>query len=81
LFQPKQVGEITVQHRIVLAPLTRNRANKEHVHGDLAVEYYSQRASMPGTLLITEATYIARKAGGYPHVPGIWSEEQIAAWK
>ncbi|KZT25906.1 FMN-linked oxidoreductase [Neolentinus lepideus HHB14362 ss-1] len=81
LFQPKQIGAVTLQHRIVLAPLTRNRASKEHVHGDLAVEYYSQRASMPGTLLIAEATLITHKAGGYPNVPGIWSAEQVAAWK
>ncbi len=44
-------------------------------------EYYSQRSKVPGTLLITEATYIAAEAGGSPHVPGIWSEAQIAAWK
>ncbi|KAF7377291.1 putative inactive dehydrogenase EasA [Mycena sanguinolenta] len=44
-------------------------------------EYYTQRASVPGTLLITEATFIAPKAGGIPNAPGIWSEEQIAAWK
>ncbi|TFK50391.1 NADH:flavin oxidoreductase/NADH oxidase [Heliocybe sulcata] len=81
LFQPKQIGDITLQHRVVLAPLTRYRASKEHVHGDLAVEYYAQRGSMPGSLLITEATFIAHKAGGYPNVPGIWSEEQVAAWK
>ncbi|KZT25907.1 FMN-linked oxidoreductase [Neolentinus lepideus HHB14362 ss-1] len=81
LFQPKQIGAITLQHRIVLAPLTRNRANKAHVHGPLAIEYYAQRASTPGTLLVTEATFIAPQAGGYPHVPGIWSAEQVAAWK
>lgn len=64
-----------------MAPLTRYRADKEHVHGPLAVDYYSQRASTPGTLLITEATFIAPRAGGMDNVPGIWSDEQIAAWK
>jgi NADPH2 dehydrogenase len=44
-------------------------------------EYYTQRASTPGTLLITEATFIAARAGGQANVPGIWSEEQIAAWR
>ncbi|THG94172.1 hypothetical protein EW026_g7250 [Hermanssonia centrifuga] len=78
LFQPTQVGDLKLDHRIVLAPLTRNRANSEHVHGDMAVEYYSQRASVKGTLLIAEAV---PQAGGRPNVPGIWSEEQINAWK
>lgn len=81
LFQPIQVGDITLSHRVALAPLTRYRANKDHVHGDLAVQYYTQRASVPGTLLITEATFIAAKAGGYNNVPGIYTDEQIAAWK
>lgn len=81
LFQPVKVGDVNIKHRVVLAPLTRNRANAQHVHGDLAVEYYRQRASEPGTLLITEAAFIAGKAGGYPHVPGLWSQEQNAAWK
>ena len=81
LFQSIKVGDMALKHRVVLAPLTRNRANAQHVHGDLAVEYYRQRASEPGTLLITEATFIAGKAGGYPHVPGLWNKEQTAAWK
>ncbi|KAG6817121.1 hypothetical protein H0H87_012642, partial [Tephrocybe sp. NHM501043] len=44
-------------------------------------DYYAQRASVPGTLLITEATFVDRRAGGYTNVPGIWNDEQIAAWK
>ncbi|KAI0373005.1 FMN-linked oxidoreductase [Pilatotrama ljubarskyi] len=84
LFQPVSVGDMTHAHRVVLAPLTRCRANARHVHGDLAVGYYAQRASVPGTLLIAEATFIAAKAGGLslgPNIPGIWNEEQVAAWK
>jgi len=81
LFQPLQVGDITLQHRVVLAPLTRFRADDEHVHQDIAAEYYAQRAEVPGTLLITEATFIAAEAGGYKNVPGIYSDAQIAAWK
>ncbi|KAG8702931.1 hypothetical protein FRC12_011517 [Ceratobasidium sp. 428] len=81
LFQPLQVGDLTLQHRVVMAPLTRFRADKQHVHTDLAVQYYGQRAEVPGTLLITEATFIAAEAGGYENVPGIWSDAQIAAWK
>jgi len=51
------------------------------VPGPLVAEYYAQRASTPGTLLITEATFIAARAGGYSNVPGIWNEEQITGWK
>lgn len=81
LFQPIQVGDIKLGHRVVFAPLTRFRADAAHVHTDLGVEYYKQRASVPGTLLITEATYITAQAGGMPHVPGIWNDAQVAAWK
>ncbi|TFK37220.1 hypothetical protein BDQ12DRAFT_653121 [Crucibulum laeve] len=83
LFQPIKIGNITLQHRVVLAPLTRSRAaKKSHVHTvSLAKTYYSQRASTPGTLLITEATLIAARAGGFDNVPGIWSSEQVEAWK
>ena len=81
LFQPVLVGEVRLRHRVVLAPCGRLRANKYHVQGDIAVEYYRQRASVPGTLLIAEASIIAPQAGGLPHVPGIYSEDQIAAWR
>lgn len=66
---------------MVMAPLTRFRGNSAHVHGDLAVEYYSQRASVPGTMIITEGTFISPRASGYANVPGIYNEEQIAAWR
>ncbi|KAI1134837.1 NADH:flavin oxidoreductase/NADH oxidase family protein [Hypoxylon sp. FL0543] len=81
LFQPLKVGNATLQHRLVMAPLTRFRADSDHVPLPFVKDYYAQRGSVPGTLLITEATYISRDAGGYPNVPGIWSKEQIAAWK
>ena len=81
LFTPAQVGTVSLKHRVVLTPLTRFRAHANHVPSDIAVAYYSQRASVPGTLLITEGTFIAAKAGGLEGVPGIWSNEQIAAWK
>ncbi|KAK1220302.1 hypothetical protein PQX77_016949, partial [Marasmius sp. AFHP31] len=71
-----------LSHRVVLAPLTRFRADKNHVpHVQLVKEYYSQRGSKPGTLLISEATLIHPRAGGSAHVPGIWSDAQIEAWK
>jgi NADPH2 dehydrogenase len=81
LFQPLHVGTSDLKHRVVMAPLTRFRANKDHVHGDLAKTYYAQRSSVPGTLLITEATFIAPQAAGYANVPGIWNAAQIAGWK
>ena len=65
-----------------MAPLTRYRGNSKHTPTDLAVEHYAARASVPGTLLISEATFIAHKASGESfHVPGIWSDEQVVAWK
>ncbi|PPQ70249.1 hypothetical protein CVT24_013074 [Panaeolus cyanescens] len=83
LFQPIKVGRLTLQSRIVLCPLTRFKATKkEHVPVvPLVKKYYSQRGSHPGTLLITEGVFISPKAGGYDHVPGIWSQDQIDAWK
>ncbi|KAI5823787.1 NADH:flavin oxidoreductase/NADH oxidase [Schizophyllum commune Tattone D] len=82
LFQPIKVGDLTLAHRVVLAPLTRFRGTKfEHVPLPNVKEYYRQRGSTPGTLLITEATFISPQAGGYTNVPGIWSDEQISKWK
>ena len=81
LFQPVRVGELHLGHRVVLAPLTRFRADYAHVPTDLMVEHYAQRASVTGTLLIAEATAIAPKAGGLANVPGIWNDAQVEGWK
>ena len=81
LFDPIRVGSIPLSHRVVMAPLTRYRANDAHVHTSLAIEYYSQRASVSGTLLITEATFISPRASGYANAPGIYNKDQIEAWK
>ncbi|EEH16871.1 hypothetical protein PABG_06958 [Paracoccidioides brasiliensis Pb03] len=84
LFKPLQLGALQLEHRIVLAPLTRMRSTKEsegvYVPNDLNVTYYSQRATKGGFLL-TEATPISRHAAGYPGVPGIFTSSQIAGWK
>lgn len=84
LFEPLQLGSLSLNHRIVQAPLTRMRGTKEDdgivVPTDLNVEYYSQRATKGG-LQLTEATDISRYAGGYPGVPGIFTPSQIAGWK
>ena len=81
LFQPIRVGHSELKHRVVFAPSTRVRADDNHVQLPHTAEYYEQRSRVPGTLLITEATFIAPRAGGYSNVPGIWSNEQIDAWK
>lgn len=66
---------------MVMAPLTRFRAHDDHVHSDIAVEYYSQRASVPGTLIITEGTLLSPNAVGYLNAPMMHTSEQISAWK
>ncbi len=82
LFSPIKVGRVNLQHRIALCPLTRYRATKAHTPIVPVVrEYYRQRGSAGGTLLITEGTFISPEAGGLDNVPGIWSDEQIEAWK
>ncbi|PSR99147.1 hypothetical protein BD289DRAFT_479720 [Coniella lustricola] len=81
LFQPLKVGSTQLDHRVVMAPLTRFRGDFNHVPTDAMVQYYAQRAVVPGTLIISEATYITAKAGGYPNIPGLWTDEQLAGWK
>ncbi|KAI0458450.1 NADH:flavin oxidoreductase/NADH oxidase family protein-like protein [Xylaria acuta] len=82
LFKPLKIGNVEVKHRIGMAPLTRLRATSEQVPTPLMKEYYSQRASVPGTLIISEGAFISPSArGGFPHAPGIWSKEQVAAWR
>ncbi|KAF2848522.1 FMN-linked oxidoreductase, partial [Plenodomus tracheiphilus IPT5] len=81
LFKPLKVGNIELKHRVAMAPLTRFRASDENVILPMATEYYGQRASTPGTLIISEATIIAEEHGGYANVPGIYSQPQIEAWR
>lgn len=79
LFTPLQLGPIELRNRLVMAPLTRNRAGPGNVPGALNVEYYDQRAS--AGLIITEATQISPQGVGYPGTPGIHSPEQTAGWR
>lgn len=82
LFKPLKIGNMELKHRIGMAPLTRLRANDDHVPVPLMKEYYGQRAAMPGTLIIAEGTFISPSAcGGFENAPGIWSEEQVTAWR
>lgn len=80
LFSPFTAGSIAMRNRIVMAPLTRNRADDTTgVVGDLHVEYYRQRAS--AGMIITEATQISAQGKGYIQTPGIHTEAQAEAWK
>jgi len=80
LFEPYQLGPITLPNRLAMAPLTRNRAVPPGmVPSPLAVEYYGQRAS--AGLLITEASQVSQQGQGYQDTPGIYSKEQVAGWK
>lgn len=79
LFDPLNIGTVCAPNRILMAPLTRGRATREHVPTELMIEYYSQRAS--AGLIITEATGISQEGLGWPYAPGIWSDEQVHAWK
>ncbi|KAI0826126.1 FMN-linked oxidoreductase [Irpex lacteus] len=82
LFTPIQFGPNTLQHRVVLAPMTRFRSDDNHVPiTKLVAEHYAARAAVPGTLLITDAVYISARAGGFANAPGIWNQEQVDAWK
>ena len=79
LFEPFKLGPITLPNRLVMAPLTRNRAVAGMVPSPLAVEYYGQRAS--AGLLITEASQVSQQGQGYQDTPGIYSKEQVAGWR
>jgi N-ethylmaleimide reductase len=79
LFEPYTLGTHTLTNRIVMAPLTRNRAGPGFVPSDLAAEYYSQRAS--AGLIISEATQISQQGQGYQDTPGIYTQAQIEGWR
>ena len=79
LLTPLQLGDYALKNRIIMAPLTRMRANADLAPTELNVEYYRQRSS--AGLIISEATQISNLGQGYPMTPGIYSEEQIDGWK
>ncbi|KAJ0425164.1 NADH:flavin oxidoreductase NADH oxidase family protein [Aspergillus carlsbadensis] len=81
LFKPLQVGTMRLAHRIVFPPLTRNRNADDHTPLPLMTKYYADRASTPGTLVISEATAISPLEEGQPDTPGFSSARQVAAWK
>jgi len=80
LFDPLTVGDLRLPNRIVMAPLTRNRAEGDgRIPTALMRDYYVQRAS--AGMILSEATSVTPAGVGYPHTPGIWSEEQVAGWR
>ncbi|MCH2547221.1 MAG: alkene reductase [Alphaproteobacteria bacterium] len=80
LFDPLPVGDLVLPNRIIMAPLTRTRAdNAERVPNAMMVEYYRQRAG--AGLILTEATSVCPMGVGYPATPGIWSDAQIEGWQ
>lgn len=83
LFEPLVIGNgrIKLNQRIGLCPLTRFRASDDHVPLDIVADYYAQRASVPGTLLVSEGTFISPDDGGTNNVPGIYNDDQIRAWR
>ena len=80
LFTPYRMGDLDLPNRIVMAPLTRMRAQShDHVPTTLQAEYYAQRAS--AGLIITEATAISPEGFGWADTPGLWTEEQVRGWR
>jgi len=79
LFSPVKLGSLALKNRMVMAPLTRNRAGEGSVPQAINVTYYEQRAS--AGLIITEATPISSMAHGYPMLPGIYTDAQVVGWK
>jgi N-ethylmaleimide reductase len=81
LFSAVRIGSVPLKHRVVMAPLTRSRAELPGgVPGNLMLEYYTQRAS-DGGLIISEATSISPSARGWFGAPSLYSDEQVSGWK
>ena len=79
LFERAEVGAFELDNRIVMAPLTRNRAGSGLVPGPFAREYYAQRAT--AGLIITEATQVSAQAQGYADTPGCYTDDQVRGWR
>lgn len=79
LLSPIKVGNMMLKNKVVMAPLTRSRADESDIPSDIMAEYYSQRSS--AGLIITEASQVSNQGKGYPRTPGIFTKEQIEGWK
>src|SRR5690606_29647327 len=79
LFAPFRLGPLTLPNRIVMAPMTRNRAGEGNVPTPLNAEYYRQRAS--AGLIVTEGSQVSPQGTGYPGTPGIHTDAQVEGWR
>ncbi len=79
LFDPIKIGDLSLPNRIIMAPLTRQRAGVERIPNAMMAEYYAQRAT--AGLIISEATSVTPMGVGYADTPGLWSAEQVEGWK
>lgn len=79
LWSPITLGEMTLPHRLAMAPMTRSRAKPDGTPGDLAADYYAQRASLG--LLISEGTQPSDDGQGYLATPGIYTDAHVAGWR
>jgi 2,4-dienoyl-CoA reductase-like NADH-dependent reductase (Old Yellow Enzyme family) len=79
LFDPLRLGSLSLSNRIIMSPLTRQRAGDERVPNALMAQYYAERAS--AGLILSEATAVTPQGVGYAATPGIWSQEQVEGWK
>jgi len=79
LSDPIRIGAIAAPNRMIMAPLTRGRATRDHIPTPMMADYYAQRAS--AGLIISEAAGISQQGLGWPYAPGIWSREQVEAWR
>ncbi|WP_066549867.1 MULTISPECIES: alkene reductase [unclassified Sphingomonas] len=79
LFDPIDLGAVRAPNRVLMAPLTRGRATREHVPTAIMGDYYAQRAG--AGLIITEATGISREGLGWAYAPGLWTDAQTEGWK
>ena len=79
LFAPTTLGPLPLRNRIVMAPMTRSRAIDGNTPNDLMAQYYGQRAG--AGLIVTEGTSPSPNGTGYPRIPGIWAQAQVAGWR
>jgi N-ethylmaleimide reductase len=79
LFSQSTLGTLELSNRLVMAPMTRNRAVEANTPNDLMAEYYAQRAG--AGLIITEGTTPSPNGAGYARIPGLWNEQQVQGWK
>lgn len=79
LFAPITLGSVNAPNRVIMAPLTRSRATRDYVPTPMMVDYYARRAS--AGLIISEAIGVSRQGNGFTYTPGLWSDDQVAAWQ